>query len=330
MATNFPTSLDTSGTLPAEGATTLLSVNHVTAHQNIQDALEAIEAKVGADSSAVTTSHDYKLGEVTGSDKAVGKTATQTLTNKTLTSPSISGATLSGNTLAGVIRASGSGGIEIENNSGTDVLILGASGSTGATFAGQVNVGTNLQITNGNSIVDGNSNEVIKVVQTASAVNEISVKNAATGNAVEIQATGGDTNVSTKFVPKGTGAFFGTLETICIPIGDETTTITTGTAKVTFRMPYAFKVTKVKASLTTVSSSGAPQFDINESGSSILSTKLTIDASEKTSATAATAAVISDDTLADDAEMTIDVDTAGTGAAGAKIYIIGYATATPA
>lgn len=52
-----------------------------------QVAIAALEAKVGVDSSAVTTSHDYKLSEVTSTDKAVGKTATQTLTNKTLTSP---------------------------------------------------------------------------------------------------------------------------------------------------------------------------------------------------------------------------------------------------
>lgn len=112
-------------------------------------------------------------------------------------------------------------------------------------------------------------------------------------------------------------------ECMVIAIGDETTAITTGTAKVTFRMPYAFTLSAVRASLTTASSSGTPTFDINESGTSILSTKLSIDASEKTSTTAATAAVISDSALADDAEMTIDVDVAGTGAAGAKIYLIG-------
>jgi hypothetical protein len=89
MSTNFPTSLDTSVTIPAEGATIPLSTNHVTTHQNIQDSIEAIEAKVGADSSIVTTSHDYKLSGVTGSDKAVSKTGTETLTNKTLTSPVI-------------------------------------------------------------------------------------------------------------------------------------------------------------------------------------------------------------------------------------------------
>lgn len=112
-------------------------------------------------------------------------------------------------------------------------------------------------------------------------------------------------------------------EVICIAISDETTAITTGTAKVTFRMPYAFTLSAVRASLSTASSSGTPTFDINEAGTTILSTKLTIDANEKTSTTAATAAVISDTALADDAEITIDIDTAGTGAKGAKIYLIG-------
>ncbi len=110
---------------------------------------------------------------------------------------------------------------------------------------------------------------------------------------------------------------------IGVAISDETTALTTGTAKLTFRMPHAMTVTAVRLSLTTVSSSGTPTIDINEAGSTILSTKLTCDASEKTSVTAASAPVISDATLADDAEITIDIDTAGTGAAGAKVWLIG-------
>lgn len=87
MAINYPTSLDS---LTNPLSTDLLtSPAHSTQHSNVNDAVEALEAKVGADASAVTTSHDYKLGEVTGTDKAVGKTATQTLTNKTLTAPQI-------------------------------------------------------------------------------------------------------------------------------------------------------------------------------------------------------------------------------------------------
>jgi hypothetical protein len=113
-------------------------------------------------------------------------------------------------------------------------------------------------------------------------------------------------------------------ESLIVAVGDETTAITTGAAKVTFRMPYAFTLTAVKASLTTASSSGNPTVDINEGGATILSTKLSIDSGEKTSATAATAAVISDSALADDAEITIDIDVAGTGAAGLKVYLIGH------
>lgn len=113
-------------------------------------------------------------------------------------------------------------------------------------------------------------------------------------------------------------------ETIVIPVSDETTAITTGSGKVAFRMPFAMTLTAVRASLTTVSSSGLVTVDINEAGSTILSTKLTIDASEKTSVTAATPAVISDASLADDAEITIDIDGAGTGAAGLKVMLYGY------
>lgn len=115
----------------------------------------------------------------------------------------------------------------------------------------------------------------------------------------------------------------GEQEVIVVAISDETTDIATGTAVVTFRMPFAMTLTAVRASLSTASSSGTPTFDINEGGTTILSTKITVDANEKTSVTAATAPVISDSALADDAEMTIDVDVAGTGAKGAKIYLIG-------
>jgi hypothetical protein len=110
---------------------------------------------------------------------------------------------------------------------------------------------------------------------------------------------------------------------IQVAISDETTAITTGTAKITFRAPYAFTLTGVRASLSTASSSGAPVFDINQGGSTVLSTKLSIDASEKTSTTAATPPVISTSAITSDAEITIDVDTAGTGAAGAKITLLG-------
>jgi hypothetical protein len=114
-------------------------------------------------------------------------------------------------------------------------------------------------------------------------------------------------------------------ETLIIACSDETTAITTGTAKVTFRMPYAFTLTEVRASLTGAAATGTITVDINEGGASILSTKLTIDATEKTSFTAAVAAVISDAALADDAELTFDLDDDADGTAtGLKVYLIGH------
>lgn len=112
---------------------------------------------------------------------------------------------------------------------------------------------------------------------------------------------------------------------IVVAASDETTALTTGTAKVTFRMPHAMTLTGVRASLSTAQASGSIfTVDINEGGTSVLSTKLTIDNTEKTSTTAATAAVISDSALADDAEITIDIDQIGNGSAkGLKVVLIG-------
>lgn len=118
------------------------------------------------------------------------------------------------------------------------------------------------------------------------------------------------------------------VESIIIACSDETTALTTGAGKVTFRMPYAFTLTEVRASVTTAPTGAAISIGINEAGSTILSTDLTIDATEKTSTTAATPAVISDSALADDAEITIDIDTVGSTIAGAglKVYLIGSRT----
>jgi hypothetical protein len=148
------------------------------------------------------------------------------------------------------------------------------------------------------------------ITSTGSAVDDLTVGT----NGYRLEAASGET-LGLKWAPDPV--------VLAVAVSDETTAITTGTAKVTFRMPFAMTVTAVRASLSTASTSGLPTFDINEGGVSILSTVITVDANEKTSTTAATPPVISDSALADDAEITIDIDVAGTGAKGAKVYIIG-------
>jgi len=59
MASNFPTSLD-NFTNPTS-TDTLDSPPHDVQHSDANDAIESLQAKVGIDSSAVTTSHDYKI-----------------------------------------------------------------------------------------------------------------------------------------------------------------------------------------------------------------------------------------------------------------------------
>ncbi len=63
----------------------------------------------------------------------------------------------------------------------------------------------NILIDDAHFIGDENGNEQIIFQTTSSAVNQFDVTNAATGNAPELSATGGDTNIDLKLTPKGTG-----------------------------------------------------------------------------------------------------------------------------
>lgn len=119
------------------------------------------------------------------------------------------------------------------------------------------------------------------------------------------------------------------LESFDVALSDESTAITTGT-KLTRRMPYAFRCTSVRINVNTVSSSGLVTVNIKKNGTSIFGTKVTIDASEKTSITAATPFVFTGAgppayiDFADDDEVTYDIDGAGTGAKGLKCSLLGY------
>jgi hypothetical protein len=65
---------------------------------------------------------------------------------------------------------------------------------------------------------------------------------------------------------------------------------------------------------------------VNQNGSSIFSTRLSIDSNEKTSTTAVTPAVIASSNLIDDSEITVDIDQIGstTAGVGLKLMLKGY------
>ena len=107
-------------------------------------------------------------------------------------------------------------------------------------------------------------------------------------------------------------------------LSDETTELTIGT-KLTIRVPFECTLKALRASVNGASSSGDVVIDVNESlgsgGASLLSVKLTIDQDTESSLASATPVEISDPDLADDAELTFEVDDAGTGATGLKVYL---------
>jgi hypothetical protein len=82
---------------------------------------------------------------------------------------------------------------------GTNIVDTGTVSETG------IQTLTNKTLTSPiiNEIDDSNGNEQIKFTTTASAVNELTVANAATGNNPVISATGGDTNIGITLTPKG-------------------------------------------------------------------------------------------------------------------------------
>jgi hypothetical protein len=130
------------------------------------------------------------------------------------------------------------------------------------------------------------------------------------------------TALDSRYVPKATYPW-----SVTVALSDMTTQITTGTTKAYWVNPFdtTLTVTKVKATLATAGS-GSTVVDVNEgagAGTTILSTKITIDASETDSDDATTPPVISDATIAADGRITFDIDTAGTSAAGLQVTLIG-------
>jgi hypothetical protein len=107
-----------------------------------------------------------------------------------------------------------------------------------------------------------------------------------------------------------------------IAVTDETSNVTVSSSRMSFRAPVAMALSATpRASLATASSSGLVTCDIKLNGTSILNAvnKLSIDANELTSVTAATPTSLVTTAIPDDGLITIDITSAGTGAKGLKI-----------
>jgi len=210
-------------------------------------------------------------------------------------------------------------------NDGSAYLNMVGTTSTGNTSLGNVAI-ANYFSGNG-SLLTGITAATAGTVTTNAQPNITS-----TGTLASLTVTGNITSGNANLGNLVTSSYFtgdGSLLTglkpnlfMTVALSDETTAITTGVGKITFRAPFDMTLYQIpRASLSTASSSGNPAIDINKNGTTIFSTTLTIDSGEKTSTTAATAAVLSTTTFADDDEITMDIDTAGTGTTGLKVTL---------
>jgi hypothetical protein len=145
---------------------------------------------------------------------------------------------------------------------------------------------------------------------------------AATGaDAAAKLPVGSNGKVLTADSTQTTGLKWQLTKDVELKIVDDATVVTTGEGKLIFCVPASLggcDLTAAHAFVTTVSSSGLPSVGIRNGSTEMLTTNITIDASESTSYTAATAAVIdaTHKSVATGDLIAVDVDAAGTGAKG--------------
>jgi hypothetical protein len=145
---------------------------------------------------------------------------------------------------------------------GTDAVDTGLVSATGvATLTNKTLTTPTLTSPIINEIDDSNGNEQIIFTATASAVNEVTIANAATGNDPTFTASGSDANIGLDFIPKGTGAvtFLGTGK---IQAVKEKVTVTAVASTGTINYDF---LTQAVLYHTTVATG---QFTINLRGSS--------------------------------------------------------------
>ena len=143
-------------------------------------------------------------------------------------------------------------------------------------------------------------------------------------------ATDGETAASVAVQGSDARLVSATKVEIGIALSDETSdnTASSTVPKVTFRMPFAMTITSLRCSLTKASTGAILIVDLHEAGTTVMTTnKLSVDASETTSTTAATAHTLTDTALADDALIELFIDQVGTTTdntgEGVKVWIIG-------
>ena len=195
-----------------------------------------------------TADRTITLPDATGT--VVLNNATQTLTNKTLTTTTLTTPKINDTSANHTYNIAVS---ELAANRTVTLPLL--TGNDTFVFANHTQTLTNKTLTTptlnsptiGTLINDTNGAEIIKLTATASAVNEITIANAATGSGPTVSSTGTDTNVNLNLASKGTGAIRMTTK-----VAHTAETLTTASPSVSLLVPLTIfnRATAVAATLS--------------------------------------------------------------------------------
>jgi len=163
------------------------------------DTMSGASATKLASSESIKAYVDANISSVTAS-------STTTFTNKTLTS-AVLNTGVSGSAVLDEDNLASDSNTKLATQQSikayVDNQVSGVTASSTTTFTNKTL--TAAKIVDGGFLADANGNELIKMQTTSSAVNELELTNAATGGAVVVGTSGGDTNIDLTLTPKGTG-----------------------------------------------------------------------------------------------------------------------------
>ncbi len=222
-----------------------------------------------------------------------------------------------------------SGGASSSSDAG-DIVIKGGNG-TGSNASGDAIIkgGTGGNAEGKVKITDSTDNEIAIFERTASAVNEFTITNNATGSNPSIAATGDDTNISVALTPKGNGL-------VVVPNGYESNVGSVDDALVTRRWVLDNVVTAtddltLRASITNGNASENIGSLPNASGVTYFVTRIAINVSSAYSGGSvdsmlitdgsATLATVSESDVTTTGSYIIDLDGATATAGGATLAI---------
>ena len=142
-------------------------------------------------------------------DTVVGKATTDTLTNKTLTSavlttPQINDTSADHQYVVAVSELAADRIVTLPQLGAGDEFVFKAHTATLTNKTLTSPILTTAKVIT--ALNDTNGNELVKVTATGSAINEITIANAASGSGPTVSATGGGTNVNLNLDAKGTGS----------------------------------------------------------------------------------------------------------------------------